>query len=95
VLIFGLKTSKLLAEETFVTYTKTEKTSLTSWTVYLRSGVVDSITSTTPASGNPGRPLCLMVHSPASKHDPAARPPEPGGTHGARGRAPKQMPPTV
>jgi hypothetical protein len=54
VLIFDPKTSKLLAEETFVTYTKTEKTSLTSWTVYLRSGVVDSITSTTPASGNPG-----------------------------------------
>ena len=54
VLIFNPKTSKLLAEETFVTYTKTEKTSLTSWTVYLRSAVVDSITSTTQVSGNPG-----------------------------------------
>jgi hypothetical protein len=54
VLIFNPKTSKLLAEETFVTYTKTRKTSLTSWTVYLRSGVVDSIASTTPDSGNAG-----------------------------------------
>ena len=54
VLIFNPKTSNLLAEETFVTYAKTKKTSLTSWTVYLRSGVVDSATSTTPVPGKPG-----------------------------------------
>ncbi|HUB38594.1 MAG TPA: CU044_5270 family protein [Streptosporangiaceae bacterium] len=55
VLIFNPKTSNLLAEETLVTYTKTGKTSLTSWTVYLRSGVVNSIASMTPVSGTPGR----------------------------------------
>jgi hypothetical protein len=51
VLIFDPKTSKMIAEETFVTYTKTGKTVLTSWTDYLKAGVVDSVTSTDPVSG--------------------------------------------
>jgi len=50
VLIFDPKTSKLIAEETFVTYTRTGKTVLNSWTDYLKSGVVDSTTSTNPGS---------------------------------------------
>jgi len=51
VLIFDPKTSKLIAEETIVTYTKTGKTALVAWTDYLKSGVVNSDTSTTPVSG--------------------------------------------
>jgi hypothetical protein len=51
VLIFDPKTSKLIAEETYVTYTRTGKTVLTAWTDYLKSGVVDSTTSTNPGSG--------------------------------------------
>jgi hypothetical protein len=51
VLVFDPKTSKMIAEETFVTYTKTGKTVLTAWADYLKSGVVDSETSTTPVSG--------------------------------------------
>jgi len=50
VLIFDPKTSKLIAEETFVTHTKTGKTVRESWTDYLKSGVVDSETSTNPGS---------------------------------------------
>jgi hypothetical protein len=51
VLIFDPQTSKLIAEETFVTYTKTGKTVLMSWTDYLKSGVVDSETSSAPVGG--------------------------------------------
>ena len=51
VLVFDPKTSKLIAEETIVTYTKTGKTALTAWTDYLKSGVVNSETSTSPVSG--------------------------------------------
>lgn len=51
VLIFDPKTSKLIAEETFVTATKTGKTSLTAWTDYLKSGVVNSDDSTDQVSG--------------------------------------------
>jgi hypothetical protein len=54
VLIFSPKTSRLLAEETYVTYAKTGKTVLTSWTDYLKSGVVDSLTSTTPNPAGSG-----------------------------------------
>jgi hypothetical protein len=50
VLVFDPKTSKLIAEETFVTHTRTGKTVLNSWTDYLKSGVVDSTTSTNPGS---------------------------------------------
>ncbi len=52
VLIFNPKTSGLLAEETLVT--GGGKTTLTAWTVYLKSGVVDSLTSTTLVTGNGG-----------------------------------------
>ncbi len=48
VLIFDHKTSALLAEETFVTDTRTGKTALIAWTDYLKFGVVGSRTSTTP-----------------------------------------------
>jgi hypothetical protein len=51
VLIFDPKTSKLIAEETFVTHTKTGKNSLTAWTDYLKSGVVNSDDSTDPVLG--------------------------------------------
>jgi hypothetical protein len=54
VLIFNPVTSALMAEETFVTYATTHKTVLTAWTVYLKSGVVDSVTSTTPVTGSGG-----------------------------------------
>jgi hypothetical protein len=50
VLVFDPKTSKMIAEETFVTDTKTGKTTLNSWTDYLKSGVVNSKTSTDPVS---------------------------------------------
>jgi len=52
VLIFDPKTSKLLAEQTSVTDARTRKTSLTSWTVYYVSGVVNSVTSTAPVTGH-------------------------------------------
>jgi hypothetical protein len=52
VLIFNPKTSGLLAKETLVT--SDGKTTLTAWTVYLKSGVVDSVTSTTLVTGNGG-----------------------------------------
>ena len=47
-LIFAPKTSALLAEETFVTSTKSGRAvpGLTEWTVYLKSGIVGSVTST-------------------------------------------------
>lgn len=48
VLIFDPKTSKMIAEETLVTNTKTGKTVLMAWTDYLKSGVVDSESSTDP-----------------------------------------------
>jgi hypothetical protein len=51
VLIFDPKTSKLIAEETIVVSAKTGKSVLVAWTDYLKSGVVDSTTSTSPASG--------------------------------------------
>jgi hypothetical protein len=51
VLIFDPKTSKMIAEETFVTHTKTGKSVLVAWTDYLKSAVVDSVTSTSPVSG--------------------------------------------
>jgi hypothetical protein len=51
VLVFDPKTSKLIAEESLVTYTKTGKTVLTAWTDYLKSGVVNSETSTSTVSG--------------------------------------------
>ena len=51
VLVFDPKTSKMIAEETFVTHTKTGKTTLMAWTDYLKSGVVNSKTSTTLVSG--------------------------------------------
>lgn len=54
VLIFDPKTSKLLAEQQFLTPDKTKKTSLIAWTVYLVTGVVNSITSTTPVKGTSG-----------------------------------------
>jgi hypothetical protein len=54
VLIFASRTSALLAEETFVTYAKTGKTVLTSWTDYLKSGVVNSVSSTTLVAGSSG-----------------------------------------
>jgi hypothetical protein len=50
VLIFDPQTSKMIAEETLVTYTKTGKTVLTAWTDYLKYGVVNSDTSTDPVS---------------------------------------------
>jgi hypothetical protein len=57
VLIFNPKTSALVAEETYVTYTRTGRTTLTAWTVYLKSGVVSSLHSTTPlTSGDLGDP---------------------------------------
>jgi len=57
VLVFDPKTSKLIAEETLVTYTKTGKTALVAWTDYLKSGVVNSDTSTTPMTGaGPAQP---------------------------------------
>jgi hypothetical protein len=52
VLIFNPSTSGLLAEETLVT--TAGKTTLTAWTVYLKSGVVNSVTSTRPVTGNRG-----------------------------------------
>jgi hypothetical protein len=51
VLVFDPKTSKMIAEESFVTYTKTGKTVLMAWTDYLKSGVVSSETATSPVSG--------------------------------------------
>jgi hypothetical protein len=58
VLIFAPRTSALLAEETFVTYARTHRAVLTSWTDYLKSGVVSSVSSTTllsvSGSGGPG-----------------------------------------
>lgn len=51
VLVFDPHTSKLIAEETFVTDTRTGKSTLTAWTDYLKSGIVDSKTSTHPVSG--------------------------------------------
>jgi hypothetical protein len=51
VLVFDPKTSKMIAEETYVTSTKTGKTVLTAWTDYLKSGVVNSVTSNNPVSG--------------------------------------------
>jgi hypothetical protein len=51
VLIFDPATSRMIAEETIVTSTKTGKTALVAWTDYLKSGVVDSLTSTTPVDG--------------------------------------------
>jgi hypothetical protein len=51
VLIFDPKTSKMIAEESLVTYAKTGKTALMSWTDYLASGVVNSETSTSTVSG--------------------------------------------
>jgi hypothetical protein len=50
VLAFDPKTSKMIAEETIVTDTRTGKTALVAWTDYLKSGVVDSVTSTNPGS---------------------------------------------
>jgi hypothetical protein len=50
VLVFDPKTSKMIAEESVVTYTKTGKTTLMAWTDYLKSGVVNSQTSTSPGS---------------------------------------------
>lgn len=54
VLIFAARTSALLAEETFVTYTRTHRRVLTSWTDYLKSGVVNSVNSTTLVTGSGG-----------------------------------------
>jgi hypothetical protein len=51
VLIFDPATSKLIAEESSLTDTKTGKTALMAWTDYLKSGVVDSVTSTDPVNG--------------------------------------------
>lgn len=51
VLVFDPKTSKMIAEESLVTITKTGKTTLMAWTDYLKSGVVNSETSTNPPSG--------------------------------------------
>ncbi len=51
VLVFDPKTSKMIAEESLVTNTKTGETTLMAWTDYLKSGVVNSETSTNPASG--------------------------------------------
>jgi len=51
VLVFDPKTSKMIAEETIVTDTRTGKTALVAWTDYLKSGVVNSDTSTVPVSG--------------------------------------------
>jgi hypothetical protein len=50
VLIFNPKTSALVAEEYFVTYARSGRTTLASWIVYLKSGVVDSLSSTTPVT---------------------------------------------
>ena len=49
-LIFDPKTSALLAEQTVTVNIRTKTSTVTSWTVYLSSGVVDSITSTPPPS---------------------------------------------
>jgi len=51
VLVFNPRTSGLVAEETFVTAPGARKATLTAWTVYLKSGVVDSVTSTTLVAG--------------------------------------------
>jgi hypothetical protein len=51
VLVFDPKTSKMIAEESLVTNTETGKTTLMAWTDYLKSGVVNSQTSTNPESG--------------------------------------------
>ncbi len=51
VLVFDPKTSKMIAEETLVIHTKTGKTALVAWADYLKSGVVNSKTSTTLVSG--------------------------------------------
>jgi hypothetical protein len=50
ILIFDPKTSKLRAEEQFLTSDRTKKTTLVAWTIYLVSAVVDSVTSTTPVT---------------------------------------------
>ncbi|HSR86108.1 MAG TPA: CU044_5270 family protein [Streptosporangiaceae bacterium] len=50
VLVFDPKTSKMIAEETIVSNTRTGKTALVAWTDYLKSGVVNSETSTAPVS---------------------------------------------
>lgn len=50
-LIFDPKTSALLAEQSVLVNTRTGATTIPSWTVYLKSGVVDSVTSTTPVTG--------------------------------------------
>ena len=55
-LIFDPKTSALLAEQTVLVNTRTRTSTVTSWTVYLKSGVVDSVNSTKLVSGRGGGP---------------------------------------
>jgi hypothetical protein len=50
-LIFGARTSALLAEQTVLVNTRTGARTVTSWTVYLKSGPVDSVTSTRLVGG--------------------------------------------
>jgi hypothetical protein len=45
-LIFDPKTSALLGEQTVLVNSRTRTSTVTSWTVYLKTGVVDSVTST-------------------------------------------------
>lgn len=52
-LIFDPKSSALLAEQAVTVNIRTKTSTVTSWTVYLSAGVVDSITST-PAPTAPG-----------------------------------------